>query len=30
MKNIDININKYIDLEERYALYGEYGDYIDK
>ena len=30
MKNIDININKYVDLEERYALYGEYGDYIDK
>ena len=30
MKKIDININKYVDLEERYALYGEYGDYIDK
>lgn len=30
MKNIDININKYVDLEERYALYGEYWDYIDK
>ena len=30
MEKIDININKYIDLEERYALYGEYRDYIDK
>lgn len=30
MKNIDININKYVNLEERYALYGEYWDYIDK
>ncbi len=30
MKKIDININKYVDLEERYALYGEYGDYINK
>ena len=30
MKKIDININKYVDLEERFALYGEYGDYIDK
>lgn len=30
MKKIDININKYVDLEEIFALYGEYGDYIDK
>lgn len=30
MKKIDININKYVDLEEVFALYGEYGDYIDK
>ena len=30
MKKIDININKYVDLEEMFALYGEYGDYIDK
>ena len=30
MKKIDININKYVDLEEKFALYGEYGDYIDK
>ena len=25
MKKIDININKYVDLEEMFALYGEYG-----
>lgn len=30
MKNIDININKYVDLEVRYALHGEYWDYINK
>ncbi len=30
MEKIDIDINKYIDLEERYALFGEYGDYIDE
>ena len=29
-EKIDININKYVDLEEIFALYGEYGDYIDK
>ncbi len=30
MEKIDIDINKYIDLEERYALFGEYGDYIEE
>ncbi len=30
MENISININKYINLEIRCALYGEYGDYIDR
>ena len=30
MEKIEININKYINLEIRYALDGEYGDYIER